>query len=96
MNDDKKEITDKLKIMITEHLDLGMSPEQIDNDQPLFAAANDGGLGLDSIEALEIVVRIEELFGVRIEYFEGVEQRFYSINTIAEYIGELKQGGGHD
>jgi acyl carrier protein len=84
-----EEIVGKLKGMILERLNLGVSPDEIDNDQPLFASAGAGGLGLDSIEALEIVVVIEELFGVRVEYVEGVEQRFYSINTMAEYVKEL-------
>jgi acyl carrier protein len=83
-----KEISEKLKSMIVGRLDLAISPDEIDNDQPLFAAAN-GGLGLDSVEALEIIVGIEELYGVRVEYSEGIEKRFYSINTLAEYITEL-------
>jgi acyl carrier protein len=85
----QEEMVEKLKSMIVENLILGISPNEIDKDQPLFASAEGGGLGLDSVEALEIVIGIEELFGVRVEYSEGVEQRFYSINTMAEYIREL-------
>jgi acyl carrier protein len=85
-----KEIVEKLKPMIVKNLNLGIRPNEIDDDQPLFAPA-EGGLGLDSVEALEIVVGIEELYGVRVEYSEGVEERFYSINTIAEYIKELSE-----
>jgi acyl carrier protein len=85
-----EEIVEKLKFMIVERLNMQISPHDIHEDQPLFASAEGGGgLGLDSIEALEIVVGIEELFGVGVEYSEGVEQRFYSLNTMAEYIEEL-------
>ena len=85
----REEIVEKLRSMIVKRLNLGISPEEIGEDRQLFASAEGGGLGLDSIEALEIVVGIEELFGVTIEYSEGVEQRFYSLNTMAEYIKEL-------
>jgi len=88
-----EEIVEKLKSMIVGRLNLGISPDEIDKDQQLFASAEGGGLGLDSIEALEIVVGIEELFGVGVEYSEGVEQRFYSLNTMAEYIEELLEKG---
>ena len=83
------QIVDKLKHMFVERLSLKVSPDDIQNDQQLFSTKEGGGLGLDSIEALEIVVGIEDVFGVAVENTEGVEQRFYSVNTMAEYITQL-------
>ena len=89
MSYDKDEIARKLKEMITERLNLETNPQQIGDDQPLFDPGQPGSLGLDSVEALEIVVGVEEIFGVRIEDDEAIEQRFYSVSTLAEYVGEL-------
>ena len=89
MSYDKDEIARKLKEMITERLNLETNPQQIGDDQPLFDPGQAGSLGLDSVEALEIVVGVEEIFGVRIEDDEAIEQRFYSVSTLAGYVGEL-------
>ena len=88
MNVDRQEVADKLRAMIVERLNLDIKPEEIGGDEPLFASATDGGLGLDSVEALEIVVGIEDVFGIRLGDEEGVEQRFYSINTLTDYVSE--------
>ena len=54
----------KLKELLIERLKFeDMTPEDIDDDAPLFA----GGLGLDSIDALEIVVMLESEFGIRVK-----------------------------
>lgn len=86
---DKNEINAKLKVMIAERLNLGIKPEDIGDDQPLFDPGQPGSLGLDSVEALEIVCGVEELFGVRIEDDESIQQRFQSVNTLADYVLEL-------
>jgi acyl carrier protein len=88
MNVDRQQVADKLRAMIVERLNLDIKPEEIGGDEPLFASTTDGGLGLDSVEALEIVVGIEDVFGIRLGDEEGVEQRFYSINTLTDYVSE--------
>jgi acyl carrier protein len=80
----KTEIAEKLKQMIVARLNLKIGAHQIENDQPLFGE----GLGLDSVEALEIVVGIEEVFQVRVED-ENTVNEFYSINTLTEYVSKL-------
>lgn len=89
MIEDKSEVSAKLRDMIAERLNLGINAEDIADDRPLFDPNQPGSLGLDSIEALEIVVGVEELFGVRIEADQGIEQRFHSINTLSDYVLEL-------
>lgn len=84
------ELEHRIRELICERIEIDEPPEEISFDQPLFEGAP-GALGLDSIEALEIVIGIEEAFGVRIEA-EGddIQEKFYSIRTLAAFVEELK------
>lgn len=74
----------KIKEMIIERLQLeGMKPEDIEDDAPLFG----DGLGLDSIDALELVIGIEKTFGVRIEDEEVGARAFSSVDALAAFLG---------
>lgn len=84
---DPAEIRQKLKETMIVELNLeGRTPEQIDDDAPLFGE----GLGLDSLDALQLAMTIEEKFGVRIP--EGDEARpiFRSVSAIVEHIVKVK------
>ena len=73
----------KLKAMLIERLKFeDMTPEDIDDDAPLFA----GGLGLDSIDALEIVVMLESEFGIKVKNESAARDYFLSISTLAAYV----------
>ena len=73
----------KLKEQLIEHLNLeDFSIEDIANDLPLF----EDGLGLDSIDALEIIVMLDNKFDVKISNPEEGAKIFQSVNTIAEFI----------
>jgi acyl carrier protein len=61
-----------------------MTPDDIPDDEPLFA----GGLGLDSIDALEIVVMLESEFGIKVKNESAAREHFRSIATLADYVGE--------
>jgi len=77
----------ELKKQIIEELNLeDIKPEDIQNDAPLFG----DGLGLDSIDALELVVLIEKYHGVKITDEEVGKRVLASINTMAEFIEEEK------
>lgn len=72
-----------LKAQIVEQLNLQeVKPEEIGDDQPLFK----DGLGLDSIDALEIIVLLQQQYGIRIANPEQGPEIFYSVRTIAEFI----------
>ena len=74
----------KLKELLIERLKFeDMTPEDIPDDEPLFA----GGLGLDSIDALEIVVMLESEFGIKVKNETSARDSFRSIATLAEYVG---------
>lgn len=74
-----------LKEMLIEKLSLSLEPNEIAEDASLFGS----GLGLDSIDALEIVVAVEEMFDVSIT--DDNMSVFRSIDTIADFITD-KQG----
>lgn len=76
----------KLKEQIIEALNLeGVSPEDIDVKAPLFG---DEGLGLDSIDALEIIVLLEKNYGIRLSNAAEGKAIFTSIGHIADYVKE--------
>ena len=78
-----EELAEKLKQQIIEALNLeDIAPEDIDADAPLFGAT---GLGLDSIDALELILILERDYGLKITQQESREV-FRSVNTIARYI----------
>jgi acyl carrier protein len=78
----------EIKQLIVERLKLEVEPEAIGDDQPLFG----DGLGLDSIDALELVLGIEQAFGVKIEDEEMGEQALSSVNALAGFV--VKKRGG--
>ena len=73
-----------VKNLIIEGLELDIDPEEINKDTPLFDV--EYGLGLDSLEALEIVTILSNEYGVN---FDGVEREvFTSVATLSKYIEE--------
>lgn len=61
-----------------------MSPEDIGSDEPLFG---DAGLGLDSIDALELGVAIRKAYGIKIETVsDEVKRHFADIRNLAQFI----------
>lgn len=72
-----------LKGQIIEALNLKhLKPEDIGDDQPLFME----GLGLDSIDALELIVLLQQKYNVKIDNPQEGPKIFKSVRTIAEYI----------
>ena len=76
-------LLDELKTRIIESLRLeDISPGQIDDDAPLFGA----GLGLDSIDALELVVMLEQYYGIVIKDIEESRPAFQSVRALAAFV----------
>jgi acyl carrier protein len=79
------DLIEKIKNLIIQRLKLmDMTPEMIENDAPLFGE----GLGLDSIDALELVLGLEKEFGVIIPDAEMGKKVFQSVRTMAQYVLE--------
>ncbi len=73
----------KLKELLIERLKFeDMTPDDIGDDDPLFA----GGLGLDSIDALEIVVMLESEFGIRIKNETSARDNFRTVAALADFV----------
>jgi acyl carrier protein len=84
---DLADVRRRLKELIVAELNLeGKTPADIDDAAPLFGA----GLGLDSLDALQLAMSVEEQFGVRVP--EGDEARpiFASVNALADHIIRAK------
>ena len=82
-------IVQKFKEEIIAALNLSeMKPENIDEKAPLFV----DGLGLDSIDALELTVLLEKKYGLKINTSEEGKKVLYSVNSMAEFIEKTTRG----
>ncbi len=82
----------EIKKLLVAELNLsGRDPESIADDAPLFSRER-AGLGLDSLDALQIAMLIEERFGVRVP--EGDEARaiFMSVSSLAQFVEQARAG----
>jgi acyl carrier protein len=83
-----EELIKELKQHIISALNLeDMSPDDIDADAPLFGE----GLGLDSIDALELIVLMEKQYGIRLASPAEGKQIFKSVRTMAEYVSKNRK-----
>ena len=83
-----EELILELKKEIIKVLNLeDMTPEDIDSQAPLFGA---GGLGLDSIDVLELIVLLEKRYGIRLNAAEG-KKIFTNMENIARYVSENRK-----
>ena len=80
MADLKKQIIAQLNL---QHV----TPEEISNDQPLFVE----GLGLDSIDALELIVLLQQEYNIKLNNAEDGPRVFSSVRSMAEYITANRQ-----
>ena len=79
------ELTLRLKQQIIAALNLEeMTPDDIDTDAPLFG----DGLGLDSIDALELIVLLEKEYGIRLTDPAAGKEVFRSVATMAQYVAD--------
>ncbi|MBS3918255.1 MAG: acyl carrier protein [Deltaproteobacteria bacterium] len=89
MAEANNDLIEKLKQLIITRLKLAdLTPDMIETDAPLFGE----GLGLDSIDALELVLGLEKEFGVIIPDAEVGRKVFQSVRTMAQYVVDQKEG----
>ena len=83
-----EELILELKEQLIDVLNLEeMTPDEIDTDAPLFG----DGLGLDSIDALEIIVLLEKKYGIKLANAAEGKAIFTSIRSIAEYVSKNRK-----
>jgi acyl carrier protein len=85
---DLKELKAKLKTLIISELSIeDVTAEELEDDAQLFGE----GLGLDSLDAVELVVLLQRHFGIQIKDLEQGRKIFENLDTLAQYISEHQQ-----
>lgn len=77
------ELKQQIKTMMVENLMLQMTAADIKDDQPLFGP---GSIGLDSVDALQLVVALDKNFGLKVPDPAAAKQILHSVNTMAEAV----------
>jgi acyl carrier protein len=77
------EIKAQIKRLLVENLMLQITPEEIGDDQPLFGP---DGLGLDSVDALQLVVALDKNYGLKLSDAAVARNTMQTVNTIAAAI----------
>lgn len=81
-------LVDELKTLIIEHLNLeDVDPGKVDPEAPLFGE----GLGLDSVDALELVMLMETTYGARIDSSEVGKKAFATLSSLARFVQENRK-----
>jgi acyl carrier protein len=80
---EKEELIDNLKAQIIRQLNLDIDPDFINGDSPIF---KDSGLGLDSIDDLELVALLGRNYDIKVRYSEDIQEKFKTLNSLADYI----------
>ena len=82
------ELINNLKLQMIEALNLeGMTPEDIDDNAPIFGE----GLGLDSIDVLELIVLLEKNYGIRLASPAEGKKVFKSVAVMADYVAQNRK-----
>ena len=79
---ENSDLRGRIKTLIVRRLKLDITPESILDDAPLFGE----GLGLDSIDALELVLGLEQEFGIKVDNEEVGVKAFASVDALAKFI----------
>jgi acyl carrier protein len=81
--EDATALKERIKAMMVENLMLQVTAAEIGDDLPLFGP---GGLGLDSVDALQLVVGLDKNFGVKIPDPAAAKEILQNVNTIADAV----------
>ena len=84
---DQAQLKSAIKKMMVENLMLQYGPEEIGDDQPLFGP---NSLGLDSVDALQLVVGLEKTFGLKVADPAAAKEILKSVNAMAEAVSKAK------
>ena len=90
--DPRAALEDQIKAAIVRCLRMPITPDQLQADMPLFG----DGFGLDSIDALEIVLELQRTFGVVVNDEQMGQRVLRNVQTIADFIESNRQPAGGD
>jgi acyl carrier protein len=85
--EDVKTVTEKIKAMLVENLMLQVSAAEIADDQRLFGP---GSLGLDSVDALQLVVALDKNFGLKVADPAAAKEILQSVDTIVAAVQRIQ------
>jgi acyl carrier protein len=88
MTEQNSDLQNQIKSLLIENLMLQLSAEDIAADQPLFGP---NSLGLDSVDALQIVVALDKKFGLKITHPDAARQILQSVNSMAKAVREKQE-----
>ena len=88
--DNTTEIKQNVRKLMVENLMLQISPEEIGDDQPLFGP---GSVGLDSVDALQLVVALDKTYGLKIADPEAAKKILQNVNSIADAVVKHQTSG---
>jgi acyl carrier protein len=86
------ELKTQIKLLLVENLMLQSKAEEIADDLPLFGP---GSLGLDSVDALQLVVALDKNYGLKIPDPEAAKKILQSVNTIVVALEQRLSGQPH-
>ena len=89
--DNTTEIKQNIRKLMVENLMLQISADEIKDDQPLFGP---GSLGLDSVDALQLVVGLDKTFGLKIPTPAAAREVLKNVNTIVAAVREKSASAG--
>lgn len=89
--DDAKSLKERIKSIMVENLMLQLTAADIADHQPLFGP---GSLGLDSVDALQLVVALDKTFGLKIPDPATAKSVLHNVNTIAQAIQQGVEASG--
>ena len=85
---DARALKDQLKRLMVENLMLQITEAEIPDDQPLFGP---GSLGLDSVDALQLVVALDKNFGLKIPDPAAAKEILQSVTSMAAAVEKIQQ-----
>lgn len=88
MNEATPELRDQIRALLVETLMLPVPAAEIADDRPLFGP---GGLGLDSVDALQLVVALDKTFGLKLTDVEVARQVLLTVSSIAIAVAGFRQ-----
>lgn len=80
-----------IKQLMVENLMLQLKPEEIADGQPLFGP---GSVGLDSVDALQLVVALDKAYGLKIADSDAAKRALFSVDTMAAAVAAHQKSGG--
>jgi len=85
---EREQVLGQLRTMLIDRMRLRRDPDEIDPDAPLFGA----GFALDSLDAVELIVCLDTMFGIRVEDNGIIRQQMRSLNTIIDLVIAHRRG----